>query len=80
MRSPTPRVQSSRHNRAHNDTSDYPIIGRPDLTVGLSTDPGSGDEVSVHITGPPDRLLGARIGGLMDAYQQPRTETRDGQD
>jgi hypothetical protein len=43
-------------------------------------DPGSGDEVSVQITGPPDRLLGARISGLMDAYQQPGTETSDGQD
>jgi hypothetical protein len=29
---------------------------------------------------PPERLLGARISGLIDAYQQPRMEAPDGQD
>ncbi len=65
---------------SEHDTFDYPIVGRPELTVRLSAAPGSGAEVSVQITGPPDQLLGARISGLMDAYQQPRTEAPDGQD
>ena len=37
-----------------------------DLTI--SKDSG-GNEVLVRITGRQDRLLGARIAGLMDAYQ-----------
>jgi hypothetical protein len=48
---------------------DYPIIGRQQLAVSLSLDPDSGHEISVKITGRPDRLLGARISGLIDAYQ-----------
>jgi hypothetical protein len=52
-----------------NQAFDYPIIGRQELSVSLSTDPNSGYEISVKITGRPDRLLGARISGLIDAYQ-----------
>jgi hypothetical protein len=54
-----------------NETFVYPIMGRPELRVSLSTDPGSGAEVTVRITGRPDRILGARISGLIDAYQHP---------
>jgi hypothetical protein len=53
------------------ETFDYPIIGRLQLGVSLSTDPNSGYEISVKITGRPDRLLGARISGLIDPYQHP---------
>lgn len=45
----------------------YPVAGRQVLTVSLGRDPG-GDEVTVRITGRPDRLLGARLGALMDAF------------
>jgi hypothetical protein len=45
----------------------YPVAGQQALTVSLGRDPG-GDEVTVRITGRPDRLLGARLGALMDAF------------
>jgi hypothetical protein len=50
------------------DTFSYPVIGRQELNLTISKDPGS-DEVSVQITGRQDRLLGARIAGLIDAFQ-----------
>jgi low temperature requirement protein LtrA len=50
------------------DTFSYPLIGRRALTLTISKDPGS-DEVSVQITGHQDRLLGARIAALTDAFQ-----------
>jgi hypothetical protein len=50
------------------DTFSYPIAGRQELALTLSKDPGS-SEVSVRITGRPDRLLGARITGLADALR-----------
>jgi hypothetical protein len=53
------------------ETFEYPIIGRQELGVSLSTDPSSDYEISVKITGRPDALLGARISGLIDAYQHP---------
>jgi hypothetical protein len=52
------------------ETFDYPIIGRQELGVSLSIDPNS-DVLMVEITGRPDRLLGARIDGLVDAYEYP---------
>jgi low temperature requirement protein LtrA len=51
-----------------NDTFSYPLTGRQPLTLTVSKDPGS-DEVSVQITGRQDRLLGARIAALTDAFQ-----------
>jgi hypothetical protein len=51
-----------------NDTFEYPIIGRPELHVTLGKNP-NGHEISITLTGRPDRLLGARISGLIDAYQ-----------
>lgn len=51
-----------------NDTFSYPIAGQQELNLTISKDPG-GDEVTVQITGRQDRLLGARIAGLMDAFQ-----------
>lgn len=53
--------------QAEADAFSYPVAGRQDLTVSLGRDPG-GDEVTVRITGRPDRLLGARLGALMDAF------------
>jgi hypothetical protein len=54
-----------------NQAFGYPIISRQQLTLSLSLDPDSGNEVSVTITGRPDQMLAARISGLIDAYQQP---------
>ena len=51
-----------------NDTFSYPIVGQRELNLTISKDPG-GDEVTVRITGRQDRLLSARIAGLMDAFQ-----------
>jgi hypothetical protein len=39
------------------------------VQIKVPSTPGSGYEISVKITGRPDRLLGARISGLIDAYQ-----------
>jgi low temperature requirement protein LtrA len=55
-------VTSDRH------TFSYPLTGRQPLTLTISKDPG-GDEVSVQVTGHQDRLLGARIAALTDAFQ-----------
>lgn len=52
---------------AEADGFSYPVAGQQALTVSLGRDPG-GDEVTVRITGRPDRLLGARLGALMDAF------------
>jgi low temperature requirement protein LtrA len=49
-------------------TFSYPLTGQQPLTLTISKDPGS-DEVSVQVTGRQDRLLGARIAGLTDAFQ-----------
>jgi hypothetical protein len=63
-------IESGLEGLASEDqTFDYPIIGRQELSVSLSTDPNSGHEISVKITGRPDRLLGACVSGLIDAYQ-----------
>jgi hypothetical protein len=51
-----------------NDTFSYPLTGRRALTLTVSKNPGS-DEVSVQVTGRQDRLLGARIAALTDAFQ-----------
>jgi hypothetical protein len=51
-----------------NDTFSYPIAGQRELSLTIGKDPGGG-EVQVRITGRRDRLLGARIAGLMDAFQ-----------
>lgn len=53
---------------SENDTFSYPIAGQRRLSLTISKDPGS-DEVAVRITSRKDRLLGARIAGLMDAFQ-----------
>jgi hypothetical protein len=53
---------------SENDTFSYPMAGQKELHLTISKDSG-GDEVLVRITGRQDRLLGARIAGLMDAYQ-----------
>jgi low temperature requirement protein LtrA len=55
-------VTSDRH------TFSYPLTGQQALTLTISKDPGS-DEVSVQVTGRQDRLLGARIAALTDAFQ-----------
>jgi low temperature requirement protein LtrA len=49
-------------------TFSYPLTGQQPLTLTISKDPGS-DEVSVQVTGRQDRLLGARIAALTDAFQ-----------
>jgi low temperature requirement protein LtrA len=49
-------------------TFSYPLTGRQALTLTISKDSGS-DEVSVQVTGRQDRLLGARIAGVTDAFQ-----------
>ena len=53
--------------QAEADAFSYPVAGRQELAVTLSRDPG-GDEVAVKVTGRPDRLLGARLSTLMDAF------------
>lgn len=53
---------------SENDTFSYLIAGQRELSLTISKDP-YGDEVTVQITGRPDRLLGARIAGLKDAFQ-----------
>ena len=53
--------------QAEADAFSYLVAGRQGLTVSLRRNPG-GDEVTVRITGRPDRLLGARLGALMDAF------------
>jgi low temperature requirement protein LtrA len=55
-------VTSDRH------TFSYPLTGRQPLTLTISKDPGN-DEVSVQVTGRHNRLLGARIAALTDAFQ-----------
>jgi len=50
------------------DTFSYPIVGRRELTLTISKDAGS-DEVSIQVRGRQDRLLGARIAALTDAFQ-----------
>jgi hypothetical protein len=51
-----------------NDTFSYPLTGQPALTLTINKNPGS-NKVLVQITGPQDRLLGARIAALTDAFQ-----------
>lgn len=51
------------------ETFTYPIVGQQELNVTLGRDPG-GDEISLKITGRPERLLAARITGLIDAFSQ----------
>jgi low temperature requirement protein LtrA len=51
-----------------NNTFTYPLTGQRALTLLLSKGPAS-DEVSVQIAGRQDRLLGAKITGLTDAFQ-----------
>ena len=51
-----------------NDTFSYPIAGQRELSLTIGKDPG-GDEEQVRITGRRDRLFGARIAGLTDAFQ-----------
>jgi low temperature requirement protein LtrA len=53
---------------SNQDTFSYPLTGQRPLTLMISKDPGS-DEVSVQVTGRQDRLLGARIAALTDAFQ-----------
>ncbi len=51
------------------ETFTYPIVGQQELNVTLGRNPG-GDEISLKITSRPDRLLAARITGLIDAFSQ----------
>jgi low temperature requirement protein LtrA len=51
-----------------NHTFNYELTGQRALTLTLSKGPAS-DEVSVQIMGRQDRMLGARITGLADAFQ-----------
>lgn len=53
---------------SENDTFSYPMAGQRELSLTISKDPG-GNEALVQIAGRQDRLLGARIAGLMDAFQ-----------
>jgi hypothetical protein len=53
---------------SNNDAFSYPLTGQRALTLTIGKGPGS-EEVSVQITGRQDRLLGAWIAGLTDAFQ-----------
>lgn len=53
--------------RAETDTFSYPIVGRPELAVTVSKNPG-GDEVTLQVTGRPDQVLATRIATLMDVF------------
>ena len=53
--------------QAEADAFSYPVAGQQELAVSLGRDPG-GDEVTVRVTGRPDRLLGARLGALINAF------------
>jgi hypothetical protein len=57
----------------------YPMAGQQELAVSLGRDPG-GDEITARVTGRPDRLLGARLGAIMDAFSLSPSIRRLGQD